>query len=366
MKLSINLVTWNGAKYVLYLFESLRKQTFKDWQLLIVDNNSQDGMVALMKKELDPSTRAAEVARYGAGNFPVPWEIIENKENKGFAGGHNMAFKKTDSEYVLMLNQDMYLAPDCLEKIVKFLDDNSQVTVASPRLMKWNFDLLDDANILQKSFTDQIDTLGLEVFRNRRVVEKFAGQDWLEVQRKIGQVGSLRVFGLSGALPVFRKSKVEEVLFRDGAIFDESYQSYKEDVDLAFRLTAHGSEVYVILDAVAYHDRSASGSKDMSDMVALNNKKTQSEWVKYHSYKNHLMTLYKNEYWQNLILDFPWILWYELKKFVYYLVLNRKVLAGLKEIWKLRKDLKEKRTFIKNNRKLNWQEVRKLYGLRRI
>ncbi len=198
IKLSVNLVSWNGAKYVPYLFDSLRNQTFKDWQLLVVDNNSQDGMVGLMKKELDPSTRAAETARYGAGNFPVPWEIIENKENKGFAGGHNLAFKKTENEFILMLNQDMYLAPDCLEKIIKFLDNNTNVAVVSPRLMKWDFDLLDDANVeridvntLQNSFTDQIDTLGLEVFRNRRVVEKFAGQNWDEVQKNIGQTGSL-------------------------------------------------------------------------------------------------------------------------------------------------------------------------------
>lgn len=354
IKLSVNLVSWNGAKYVPYLFDSLRNQTFKDWQLLVVDNNSQDGMVGLLKKELN--------------DFPVKFEIIENKTNLGFAGGHNLAFKKTENEFILMLNQDMYLAPDCLEKIIKFLDNNTNVAVVSPRLMKWNFDLLDDANVeridvntLQNSFTDQIDTLGLEVFRNRRVVEKFAGQNWDEVQKNIGQTGSLKVFGVSGALPVFRKSKVEEVIFQDNSIFDESYQAYKEDVDLAFRLAAHGSEACVILDALAYHDRSASGSKDMSDTAAVSNKKNQSEWVKYHSYKNHLMTLFKNEYWQNLILDFPWILWYELKKFVYYLIINRKVLVGIKEIWKLRKELDEKRKFIKNTRKLDWREMRKLW-----
>jgi GT2 family glycosyltransferase len=350
VKLSVNLVSWNGAKYVPYLFDSLRKQTLKDWQLLIVDNNSQDVMLELMKKELI--------------NFPVKFEIIGNKSNLGFAGGHNMAFKKIDSEYVLMLNQDMYLMPDCLEKIVKFLDYNTQVVAASPRLMKWNFNEVRQG--LEKSFTDQIDTLGLEVFRNRRVVEKFAGQSWLDVQKNIGNTRSLRVFGLSGALPFFRKSKVEEVVFQNGNIFDELYQSYKEDVDLAFRLAAHDSEACIALDAVAYHDRSASGSKDTSDTAAMANKKTQSEWVKYHSYKNHLMTLFKNEYWQNLILDLPWILWYELKKFVYYLIFDRKVLAGLKEIWRLKKDLKDKRKFIENIRKINWKQIRKLYGFHRI
>ncbi len=355
MKLSVHLVSWNGAKYVPYLFESLRKQTFLDWQLLMIDNNSQDGMVELMKKELE--------------NFPVKFEIIENKTNLGFAGGHNMAFKKTSDEYFLMLNQDMYLAPDCLEKIVAFLDKNSQAVAVSPRLMKWNFGLLDtanveqiDADILQKSFTEQIDALGLKVFRNRRVIEQYTQCDWPELKSKLLANGEAQaVFGVSGALPMFRRSGIKDVVYQDGTILDESYHSYKEDVDLAYRLAARGCQAYVLLDTIAYHDRSAAGPKKASDVAASANKKTQSEWVKYHSYKNHLMTLYKNEYWQNMMLDLPWIVWYELKKFVYLLIVDRKVLAGLKEIWKLRKDLKEKRKFIKNNRKLNWQEMRKLW-----
>ena len=380
MKLSVNLVTWNGAKYVPYLFDSLRKQTYTDWTLLVIDNNSQDGIVELMKKEL--------------GNFPIQYKIIENKENRGFAGGHNQAFKQSDAEYVLLLNQDMYLAPDCLEKIVMFLDRHSETASVSPRLMKWDFSVLDntdinwiDADKLQKSFSDQIDALGLKVYRSRRVVEQYAQQDWQELQKKLchceersdeaiprfGSVDngiavlplvarndSLEVLGVSGALPAFRASALKSVAYPDGSIFDESYHSYKEDVDLAFRLAATGFKSYVSLDTVAYHDRSAAGPKQADDASALANKKNQSEWVKYHSYKNHLMTLYKNEYWQNFILDFPWILWYELKKFVYFLLFDRKVLGGLKEIFG--KDLAKKRRLIKSLRKINWQEMRKWWN----
>lgn len=346
-KLSVHLITWNGVKYVPYLFDSLRNQSFKDWQLLIIDNNSQDGMVQAMKKEL--------------ANFPVRHDMVENKTNLGFAGGHNLAFKKTDTEYFLMLNQDMYLAPDCLEKIVQFLDAHPGCAAVSPRLMKWNF--AEAEKSLQASFTNQIDTLGLKVFRSRRVVEQYVQESWDIIGKQLENSEALKVFGVSGALPAFRRSSVQGVLYQDGSIFDESYHSYKEDVDLAYRLAASGREAYVLLEAVAYHDRSAAGPKEASDIAASANKKTQSEGVKYHSYKNHLMTLYKNEYWQNLMLDFPWVLWYELKKLVYFLILDRKVLAGLKEIWKLRNELKQKRRLIKNFRELKWKEVRKLWKL---
>jgi len=91
----------------------------------------------------------------------------------------------------------------------------------------------------------------------------------------------------------------------------------------------------------------------------LKNKKGQSEWIKYHSYKNHLMTLYKNEYCQNLLIDFPSILWYELKKFFFFLFFDAKVLRGWKEIWRNRKVLKKKRKEIKEKRKTSWRKMRK-------
>ena len=52
-KLSVHLVAWNGAKYIPYLFESLRKQTYKDWELLAIDNASaKDNTADLIEKEL--------------------------------------------------------------------------------------------------------------------------------------------------------------------------------------------------------------------------------------------------------------------------------------------------------------------------
>lgn len=345
-KLSVHLVTWNGAKYVPALFDSLKKQTFQDWKLYIWDNGSTDDMVQKMKQEIL--------------HFPVSVECIENKENLGFAGGHNKLFQKTEAEYFLCLNQDMVLQEDCLLKLVSFLDTHQDVAVVSPRLMKWDFG--------EQKFTDFIDTLGLKVFRSRRVVEKYAGKTWSELQSKMklsfraerfrGET-ALEVFGVSGALPMFRTEAMKTIAFADGTFFDESYHSYKEDVDVAFRLRSAGFAAYTLLDAVAHHDRSAAGPSEMSDASAVKNKKTQSNFVKYHSYKNHLMTLYKNEYAKNLTLDFPFILWYELKKFLYYCLFGREVLKGWRDIWNMRKELREKRRDIKNKRKVASEDIRK-------
>lgn len=169
----------------------------------------------------------------------------------------------------------------------------------------------------------------------------------------------MEVFGASGAFPMFRRSVVDQVAFAGGQFLDESYHAYKEDVVLSYRLQEAGFKSFILLDTVAHHDRSGAGPKDMNDAAAADNKKKQSPWVQYHSYKNHIRTLYKNEYSQNLILDFPWILWYELKKFVYFCLFDRRVLSGLKEVWQGRSGLKNKREQINKIKKVNWSDLRK-------
>jgi GT2 family glycosyltransferase len=352
VKLCVNLVTWNGAKYIPYLFESLRKQDFQAYKLHILDNASTDNTVKVIKDELS--------------NFGVQCEFIQNNENIGFARGHsllNSESRMQNVEYVLLLNQDMYLESSCMEKMVEFMDKQESVAAASPRLMRWDFNKLQVTSYkLQDSFTNKIDSLGLRVFRNRRVVEKYTGKDWGVIKPKMelsfrNDGGAKEVFGVSGALPIYRCSVIKKV-----GLFDESFGSYKEDVDLAFRLRSAGYKAYVLLDAVAYHDRSALGLERITDGAAVKNKGQQAEHIKYNSYKNHLITLYKNEYWQNFLLDLPWILWYEGKKFWYFFLFDRQVLGGLKEIWDQRKSLKTERMKIKNMREAGWRDMRRWFN----
>lgn len=349
MKLTVHLVTWNGAKYVPHLFDSLRSQTFTDWELVVFDNGSTDGMLEKIKESLH--------------DFPTQTVIFENSSNIGFANGHNYVYRETESEYFVLLNQDLWLEQDCFKKMVQFMDAHQEVAVVSPRLMKWNFiHLEDDKAGMDYVYSDQVDSLGLKVLRNRRVVEQYGQKSWEQIEHSFSSQ-FLEVFGVSGTLPLFRRSAVKAVAYENGDFFDSLYHSYKEDVDLAFRLRSQGYKAYVLLDAVAYHDRSAAGPVALSDSAALKNKKKQSELIRYHSYKNHLMTLYKNEYIQNFLLDFPFILWYEVKKFFYNLFFDRGVIKGLKVVWENKKEIKEKKTYISQKRKKDWKEMRKYMSL---
>ena len=322
-KLTINLVTYNGGEYLPFLFNSLKKQTYKDWKLNVQDNCSNHNTLNILKNELN--------------NLSVQYDLKVNTSNIGFSKAHNQLWKDSDSQYVLLLNDDVILEPDCLEKMIDFM--NEKVAVVSPRLMQWKNKKL-------------IDSLGLKVLRNRRVVEIGVGKEYT------GDLQNKEVFGVSATCALYRKNLVDKILYEDN-LFDETYICYKEDIDLSYRLQQIGTQAYTLLNAVAYHDRSGFGLKNKTDIKALKNKTKQAEYIKYHSYKNHLATLYKNEYLQNFLLDFPWIFWYEFKKFIYFLLFDRNILKGLKDLAKIRKELRKKRKQIKSFRSISWKKMRK-------
>ncbi len=355
-KLNIHLVTYNNEKYIPYLFDSLRRQTFQEWDLLIIDNASSDATVQSIHGEFS--------------SMKTKCNLIANKENTGFAGGHNHAFKQAGAQYLLLLNPDIYLMPDVLEKMVLFLDTHPTAAAVSPRLMRWNFDSVVHTPLeihtherAENGFTNTIDALGLKLFKNRRVVEWQAGQSWTPTNAvQHIQNEAIEVFGLSGALPMYRKNVLQTILMKSDNLFDPTYHSYKEDVDLAYRLQNAGYHSYVLPNTIAFHDRTATGPMTLDDRAAMRNKKTQSHFIQLVSYKNHLKTIYKNEYWQNLLIDFIPILWYEGKKTSYLLLTNPHLLLNA---WKdLLHDLhvtQEARQTLHPMKNKEWQRLRRWF-----
>lgn len=271
-KLSINIVVYNGVKFIPHLILSLKRQTFKDFEIIFVDNFSTDGTLELMEKELKGSD--------------IEYKIIKNDANYGFAAGHNIAYKETQAQYFLLQNIDMYLMPDVLEKLVNFLDNYKDAVSASPRLMRWDFEKVindqkngsDLINSAKAGFTSQVDAIGIRLFKNRRAVEWLTREEWTKDSENkficdLYDKQVCEVFGVSGALPIYRKSATDKVLLPGDNLFDPTYHSYKEDLDLAYRFRNAGYTSYVLLDTVAYHDRTGAGPKEMGDWAALVNKK---------------------------------------------------------------------------------------------
>jgi GT2 family glycosyltransferase len=358
-KLSIQLVVRNEEKYLPFLLASLKRQTFKDFEIICIDNASTDKTEEIIKKELD-----------GSG---IKYTILKNEENIGFSGGHNQAYKISSSPYILLQNADMFLMPDCLQKMVEFLDIHTSAVAIAPRLMRWNFERARAAQMngsepvdaAKEGFTSQVDSIGITLFRNRRALEWLTKQEWAKDSeskeiRNLYDKPVKEVFGISGALAMYRKKTLDGIVSTEENIFDSTFHSYKEDLDLAYRLQNAGHISYVLLDVVAYHDRSSAGPENLGDISALKNKKRQSYFTRFYSYKNHLKTLYKNEYWQNFLMDFPFIFWYEFKKFGYLLIKDPRILfLGWIEIIREFPKIRLARKIVLKNRRMYWKGIRR-------
>ncbi len=321
-KISINLVTWNGEKYIEACLASVFNQTFQDFSIIIIDNGSTDNTLGLINER-----------------YPH-LQVVRNKSNAGFAKAHNQAMHWTKSEYVLCLNQDVILAPDYARKVIGLMDSHPQVGAVSGKILR----MKDDAQ------PDMIDSAGLLARKNLKVEDLGSG----EVDQ--GQYDDTReVFGVSGAVPVYRRSALEKVMYQN-EFFDESFFSYKEDVDLAFRLRRAGFSAWRVGEAVAYHDRTVGtpiGNRLTSQMIKA--RKDRSAFNKYLSYRNHLYFLFKNA-------KFSWrVFLYELMKFLYILIFEKGAIKAWSEFFKHRKSLSAKRAVMNKTATVDYHQLQKLF-----
>src|SRR5579859_7220835 len=101
--LSIIITNYNAKKFFKRLFTSIRRQTFKDFEIIFVDNCSTDDSVIYLKE-----------------NFPEV-NVYVNKKDLGFSGANNVGARKAKGEYLLILNTDTYLAVDSLKNAITFM-----------------------------------------------------------------------------------------------------------------------------------------------------------------------------------------------------------------------------------------------------
>jgi GT2 family glycosyltransferase len=302
---TISLVTYNGLRWLPYCLESLLKSTDQDFFLMVVDNGSIDGSADLVERYVAERPELK-------GRF----RLVRNKKNLGFARGHNQALAWTQSDYVLLLNQDVVLASTYLEATRRALDEHPLVAAVSGKLLRWRFDPATfHLNDLEHAETQaSIDSVGLTLHRSRRVTNQGFGE------ADTGQYNKgHEVFGVTGTAPLYRRQALEAVSL-DHQIFDELFVSYKEDVDLAWRLQLAGYAAWYLPEALAYHDRSLAGAESGWSWQLVRQHRRFPRELKVYSWTNYWAVLIKNDGVINIIRDLPWIIGYQLKVMAYLLV----------------------------------------------
>jgi GT2 family glycosyltransferase len=213
----VSIVTHNESRDVERLLPSLFAQTVRDFSIVAVDNASEDG------------TRATFAAFEKV--TPVPLTVVPSRENLGYTGGHNLAIEKAVSAgipWVLVLNSDVVLAPDFLERLLEEAGspEHARVGAFTGKILR--------AEGADLTPTAVLDTVGIRMTRNGRHFDIGAG---LPDDGRYDQ--GAEVFGVSGCVAFYRTAALADVKIATG-YFDGDFFLYREDVDLAWRLRGRG------------------------------------------------------------------------------------------------------------------------------
>jgi len=323
MKVDIVLVTWNGEKFLPYVLSSLAQQTYKDKEVHILDNGSKDNSLSLIRNWLGSHSGT----------------LRESATNLGFAIGYNELIRSLTGNYVLVLNQDVILDNNYVQKLVEYLESKHICGSVSGLLRRMNFK---DTQLI---LSDIIDSAGLNIYTSHRVVERNRGLKADIVNKTIDNV-----FGVPATAAMFRRQALEATAinrFNKIEYFDETFFAYKEDVDLAYRLQLCGWDSAVVNDVCAYHYRSVRGQESemtgFGNIKTIKNRKTHSRAVKKFSYRNHLLFLFSSFAFSAFSKEWFYTIFYEFGKFFVLLVIQPYVLVVWFDVFKKSKMLKLKK-----------------------
>ncbi len=292
LKIGVIIVLYNSRKYLDDLFFSLAKVEYPNWEIVCVDNGSQDGGAEYLKEKF-------------AGEFSN-LTIMKIDKNSGFAIGNNIGLKyleENNFDYAYLLNQDTAVAHDFLEKALEKADD----AVGSVQSLIYIYPTTGNQTIGNQvsigylvpnsppsvpgspdSFFNKINTCGNAVHYlgfgycygygwNREKWEKYLA-DWKK------RDAELNIAYGSGAGLLLNMRALRETGF-----FDDMYFMYHEDLDLGWRLRLAGYKNILAPESIIYHKYEFSKSIK------------KYYWME----RNRIITIFKNYSAWSLALILP-------------------------------------------------------------
>lgn len=189
--ISVIVVNYNGADFVKKCVESLLNQQQVTFEIIVVDNQSQDDSVSILRQ------------------FEPQITFIANHDNKGFGRANNQAFKLSSGRYIFMLNPDaICLTPLDLYHAVKFMENHAEYGLVGTRIVNSN-------NAVEHT-----------IFKHYPH-EKDISINFAKLPGNIATV--------LGASMIARRE-----VFSNVGGFDEDFFLYGEETDLCLRIRKHG------------------------------------------------------------------------------------------------------------------------------
>ena len=234
---SIVIVNYKTRDHLQACLESILKEQAVKYEIIVVDNNSDDGSVEMVREHFRSVL------------------LISNDKNVGFAAANNIAIERARGKYVLLLNPDTTITATTLETLVAFMEDNPDVSTAGCKVMYPDGRIQMSCGRLPTIFSA---FFGGETI-NRVFRKIFTNSSFIGACGIIGQDGERRheVETLLGACVFLRKDVLDKI-----GLFDENMFMYFEECDLFHRIRRAGGKIMYIPDTMIYHHAGASTTNE--------------------------------------------------------------------------------------------------------
>ncbi|MFT3982538.1 MAG: glycosyltransferase family 2 protein [Lachnospiraceae bacterium] len=278
IQITIIIPNYNGTAYIEDCLNSLREQTYREFTVCVVDNDSKDGSAEIVERKFPEVT------------------LVRLSQNFGFSRAVNEGIKRTNVPYVILLNNDTKAEPDFVKELYEaIIKDERIFSVGAKMLQMHRPQLIDDAGDLYCALGWAF-ALGKDL--NKRHYEKEAD-----------------VFSACAGAAIYRRA-----LFEQFGYFDEFHFSYLEDVDIGYRARISGYKNRYTPKAVVYHAGSGvTGSRYNPFKIRL-------------AARNSWYVIYKNMPMGQIILNLPFLLVGFGIKALFFLLkgYGREYLSGMK------------------------------------
>ena len=193
LMVSVVIPNWNGKKYLRQCLKSLRQQDFRKFEIIVVDNGSEDDSVDMMKRE-----------------FPEV-KILRMRKNEGFCRAVNKGIHAAKAPYILLLNNDTRAEATFVKEMFRGIRRHKNCFSCQAKMIQKDYpDLIDDAG-------DFYSALGWAFADGKGEPE------WEHNNEK-------KIFSSCAGAAIYRKSILDKI-----GLFDESHFAYLEDLDLGYR-----------------------------------------------------------------------------------------------------------------------------------
>ncbi len=246
-KVAVVILNYNGKDFLRRFLPTVIERTGDDAVVWVADNNSLDGSIDVMNEE-----------------FPDV-KLIENHYNAGFAGGYNMALKRIEADYYVLLNSDIEVTEGWINPVIDLMNQDSRIAACQPKILGY-----DNRSEFEYAGASGgfIDKYGYPFCRGR-VFQK--------LEQDEGQYDDpIDVFWATGACMFVRA----DIYHKLGGL-DHDFFAHMEEIDFCWRLKNEGYRIMVCPSSVVYHVGGGTLPKKSARKTYLN-------------FRNNLSLLYKN------------------------------------------------------------------------